>query len=191
MTATKKAALPPPPPPRAREQLHRPRAEQNEPAGPEGTTSKQVEDTEGHEQDISGKSPGFDADPAGVRVGVDPRDQNAAPGPQDHEDNVQVPGGGYVDTGGALHAAPPTPTREHALTANDEPGAGTSGGPSRRPRADLAPEADLVDVEPIRQPFRLTDDRGAEHEYGPATRQMPRAHATHWYAKNHGVRLKE
>lgn len=88
-------------------------------------------------------------------------------------------------------AAPPTPTVEHALTANDAPGAGDSLGtgaaPARRRLAD-EPDEDLVDVV-VPAGFRL--NHNGEHEYQPGAQKMPRAHAAHWYAKAQGVRLAD
>ncbi len=153
---------------------------------PPGMAKKAV-DTEGRTRDISG-----DSNPEGVAIGVDPRDAAHAPGPQDNEGNTNIEGGGYVDTAGSVHAAPPTPTVESAATANDAPGAGDSTGHSfSRPRRQLAAEADVVDVEPTRSAFMLTSGHGAEAHYPAGTTRMPRAHAEHWYAKNHGVKIKE
>lgn len=99
-------------------------------------------------------------------------------------------GGGYVDAAGAVHAPPPTPTRESALTANDEPGAGSSD-PSTlaRPRRVLLEDEATVKVEPLAKAFILTDGAG-EHSYPAGTTVMAKSHVNHWYAKAHGVKAK-
>lgn len=109
-------------------------------------------------------------------VGVDPRTEGA----QDIE------GGGFVDANGHIHAAPPTPTRESAATANDAPGAG--GEVKHAPRRTLLEGANDKQVKVnVPKPFRLTDATGAEHQYTVGEQEMPEDHADHWYAKAHGV----
>lgn len=49
---------------------------------------------------------------------------------------------------------------------------------------------EMVEVE-VERGFTLTDDLNVAHEYAPATRKMLKAHATHWYAKAHGVKIVE
>lgn len=49
---------------------------------------------------------------------------------------------------------------------------------------------EMVEVE-VERGFVLTDDLNVPHEYTPSTRKMLKAHATHWYAKAHGVKIIE
>ena len=133
-------------------------------------------DTEGNVQDISGASPA---------VGIDPRTVDGAVG----EGSTDIPGGGYVDANGGLHAAPPTPTRESAATANDAPGAGGSL-PHPAPRRTLLEGADTTTVKvKVHKPFRLTDAGGVEHVYDETVTEMPKDHAEHWYARAHNVEV--
>lgn len=122
---------------------------------------------------------------AGIpKVGIDPRtvDGSAAEGTTD------IKGGGYHDERGAMHAAPPTPTRESAATANDAPGAGGDNAATARPRRTLlTPESVKMVKVKVPKAFRLTDASGAEHHYDATTKEMSQEHAEHWYAKAHGV----
>lgn len=118
-------------------------------------------------------------------VGIDPRTVDGAA----HEDSQDIPGAGYVDQQGGLHAAPPTPTRESAATANDEPGAGSSTGDAPPvSRHQLMRTGDLVKVH-VAKAFTLTDGLG-EHRYEVGVNEMPAEHVDHWYAKAHGVTKK-
>lgn len=156
---------------------------------PPGMAKKAV-DTEGRTRDISGGSvPRPQSD---IRQGFDPRDDSGIDGAASNEGNTPIEGGGYTDTAGAVHAAPPTPTREHAATANDEPGAGdsTGHGMAPRPRRQLAGDPAVDLAEPTRRHLVLTDAKG-EHVYPAGTTKMPREHAEHWYAKAAGVKVPD
>lgn len=117
------------------------------------------------------------------QVGVDPRTVDGST----HEDAKNISGGGYVDGQGHVHAAPPTPTRESAATANDAPGAGGEVKHSSRRTLLEGANAKQVKVH-VAKPFKLTDATGVEHHYSPGEQDMAEDHADHWYAKAHGVK---
>lgn len=118
-------------------------------------------------------------------VGVDPRTVDGSA----QEGTTNIEGSGYTDERGHLHAAPPTPTRESAATANDAPGAGGSM-PAHAPRRTLLEGADVETVKVrVTKPFRLTDAAGVEHQYDVTTTEMPKDHAEHWYAEAHDVQI--
>lgn len=118
-------------------------------------------------------------------AGVDPRTVDGA----SQEGTTNIEGSGYADANGHLHAAPPTPTRESAATANDAPGAGGSQ-PGAHKRRTLLEGADVETVKvKVTKPFRLTDAAGVEHHYDTTTTEMAKDHAEHWYAKAHDVQI--
>lgn len=51
-------------------------------------------------------------------------------------------------------------------------------------------DEEQIEVEVVTA-FHLQDDSGTFHEYSPGPQRMPKSHATHWYAKAHGVKPKK
>lgn len=55
-----------------------------------------------------------------------------------------------------------------------------------RARKEAQEDCEVITVTVPRR-FVLTDNNGHEHTYEVGIQEMPRHHAEHWYAKNHGV----
>lgn len=73
-----------------------------------------------------------------------------------------------------------------------QPLAGNQAGPAsaRGTRRRLEDDKDEVEVN-LKAGINLTDDHGTTHRYEAGKQKMPRAHADHWYVRQHEVKEDE